>query len=152
MALFQLSINGQTKEVEADASTPLLWILRDHLKMVGTKFGCGIAQCGACTVLLNGNAIRSCQLPVSAVGNQKVTTIEGLSDDGSHPLQQAWVEVDVPQCGYCQAGQIMQAASLLNQNSNPTDEEIETVMNSNICRCGTYLRIKEAIKLAVKNA
>ena len=152
MALFQLSINGQTKEVEADASTPLLWILRDHLKMVGTKFGCGIAQCGACTVLLNGNAIRSCQLPVSAVGNQKVTTIEGLSDDGSHPLQQAWVEVDVPQCGYCQAGQIMQAASLLNQNSNPTDEEIEAVMNGNICRCGTYLRIKEDIKLAVKNA
>ena len=151
MALFQLSINGQTKEVEADASTPLLWILRDHLKMVGTKFGCGIAQCGACTVLLNGNAIRSCQLPVSAVGNQKVTTIEGLSDDGSHPLQQAWVEVDVPQCGYCQAGQIMQAASLLNQNSNPTDEEIEAVMNGNICRCGTYLRIKEAIKLAIKN-
>ena len=152
MALFQLSINGQTKKVEADASTPLLWILRDHLKMVGTKFGCGIAQCGACTVLLNGNAIRSCQLPVSAVGNQKVTTIEGLSDDGSHPLQQAWVEVDVPQCGYCQAGHIMQAASLLNQNSNPTDEEIEAVMNGNICRCGTYLRIKEAIKLAVKNA
>ena len=152
MALFQLSINGQTKEVEADASTPLLWILRDHLKMVGTKFGCGIAQCGACTVLLNGNAIRSCQLPVSAVGNQKVTTIEGLSDDGSHPLQQAWVEVDVPQCGYCQAGQIIQAASLLNQNSNPTDEEIEAVMNGNICRCGTYLRIKEAIKLAIKNA
>jgi aerobic-type carbon monoxide dehydrogenase small subunit (CoxS/CutS family) len=152
MALFQLTINGQTKEVEADASTPLLWVLRDHLKMVGTKFGCGIAQCGACTVLLNGNAIRSCQLPVSAVGNQKVTTIEGLSDDGSHPLQQAWVEVEVPQCGYCQAGQIMQAASLLNQNSNPTDEEIEAVMNGNICRCGTYLRIKEAIKLAVKNA
>ena len=152
MALFQLTINGQAKEVEADASTPLLWVLRDHLKMVGTKFGCGIAQCGACTVLLNGNAIRSCQLPVSAVGNQKVTTIEGLSDDGSHPLQQAWVEVDVPQCGYCQAGQIMQAASLLNQNSNPTDEEIEAVMNGNICRCGTYLRIKEAIKLAVKNA
>ena len=152
MALFQLTINGQTKEVEADASTPLLWVLRDHLKMVGTKFGCGIAQCGACTVLLNGNAIRSCQLPVSAVGNQKVTTIEGLSDDGSHPLQQAWVEVDVPQCGYCQAGQIMQAASLLNQNSYPTDEEIEAVMNGNICRCGTYLRIKEAIKLAVKNA
>ena len=152
MALFQLTINGQTKEVEADASTPLLWVLRDHLKMVGTKFGCGIAQCGACTVLLNGNAIRSGQLPVSAVGNQKVTTIEGLSDDGSHPLQQAWVEVDVPQCGYCQAGQIMQAASLLNQNSNPTDEEIEAVMNGNICRCATYLRIKEAIKLAVKNA
>ena len=151
MALFQLTINGKTKEVEADASTPLLWVLRDHLKMVGTKFGCGIAQCGACTVLLNGNAIRSCQLPVSAVGNQKVTTIEGLSDDGSHPLQQAWVEVDVPQCGYCQAGQIMQAASLLNQNSNPTDEEIEAVMNGNICRCGTYLRIKEAIKLAIKN-
>ena len=151
MTSFELNINGKKLEVEVDASTPLLWVLRDHLKMVGTKFGCGIAQCGACTVLLNGNAIRSCQLPVSAVGNQKVTTIEGLSDDGSHPLQQAWVEVDVPQCGYCQAGQIMQAASLLNQNSNPTDEEIEAVMNGNICRCGTYLRIKEAIKLAIKN-
>jgi isoquinoline 1-oxidoreductase alpha subunit len=148
MALFQLTINGQTKEVEADASTPLLWVLRDHLKMVGTKFGCGIAQCGACTVLLNGNAIRSCQLPVSAVGNQKVTTIEGLSDDGSHPLQQAWVEVDVPQCGYCQAGQIMSASALLNANPNPSNEEIESAMNGNICRCGTYTRIKAAIKTA----
>ena len=127
-------------------------MLRDHLKLVGTKFGCGIAQCGACTVLLNGNAIRSCQLPISAVGNQELTTIEGLSDDGSHPLQKAWVEVDVPQCGYCQAGQIMQAASLLNKNPNPSDEEIQSVMSGNICRCGTYLRIKEAINMAAKNS
>lgn len=152
MTSFELNINGKKLEVEVDASTPLLWVLRDHLKLVGTKFGCGIAQCGACTVLLNGNAIRSCQLPISAVGNQELTTIEGLSDDGSHPLQKAWVEVDVPQCGYCQAGQIMQAASLLNKNPNPSDEEIQSVMSGNICRCGTYLRIKEAINMAAKNS
>ena len=152
MTSFELNINGKKLEVEVDASTPLLWVLRDHLKLVGTKFGCGIAQCGACTVLLDGNAIRSCQLPISAVGNQELTTIEGLSDDGSHPLQKAWVEVDVPQCGYCQAGQIMQAASLLNKNPNPSDEEIQSVMSSNICRCGTYLRIKEAINMAAKNS
>ena len=152
MTSFELNINGKKLEVEVDASTPLLWVLRDHLKLVGTKFGCGIAQCGACTVLLDGNAIRSCQLPISAVGNQELTTIEGLSDDGSHPLQKAWVEVDVPQCGYCQAGQIMQAASLLNKNPNPSDEEIQSVMSGNICRCGTYLRIKEAINMADKNS
>ncbi|MGA0373086.1 MAG: (2Fe-2S)-binding protein [Flavobacteriaceae bacterium] len=152
MTSFELNINGKKLEVEVDASTPLLWVLRDHLKLVGTKFGCGIAQCGACTVLLDGNAIRSCQLPISAVGNQELTTIEGLSDDGSHPLQKAWVEVDVPQCGYCQAGQIMQAASLLNKNPNPSDEEIQSVMSGNICRCGTYLRIKEAINMAAKNS
>ena len=152
MTSFELNINGKKLEVEVDASTPLLWVLRDHLKLVGTKFGCGIAQCGACTVLLDGNAIRSCQLPISAVGNRELTTIEGLSDDGSHPLQKAWVEVDVPQCGYCQAGQIMQAASLLNKNPNPSDEEIQSVMSGNICRCGTYLRIKEAINMAAKNS
>ena len=152
MTSFELNINGKKLEVEVDASTPLLWVLRDHLKLVGTKFGCGIAQCGACTVLLDGNAIRSCQLPISAVGNQELTTIEGLSDDGSHPLQKAWVEVDVPQCGYCQAGQIMQVASLLNKNPNPSDEEIQSVMSGNICRCGTYLRIKEAINMAAKNS
>ena len=152
MTLFELNINGKKLEVEVDSSTPLLWVLRDHLKLVGTKFGCGIAQCGACTVLLDGNAIRSCQLPISAVGNQELTTIEGLSDDGSHPLQKAWVKVDVPQCGYCQAGQIMQAASLLNKNPNPSDEEIQSVMSGNICRCGTYLRIKEAINMAAKNS
>ena len=152
MTSFELNINGKKLEVEVDASTPLRWVLRDHLKLVGTKFGCGIAQCGACTVLLDGNAIRSCQLPISAVGNQELTTIEGLSDDGSHPLQKAWVEVDVPQCGYCQAGQIMQAASLLNKNPNPSDEEIQSVMSGNICRCGTYLRIKEAINMAAKNS
>ena len=152
MTSFELIINGMKLEVEVDASTPLLWVLRDHLKLVGTKFGCGIAQCGACTVLLDGNAIRSCQLPISAVGNQELTKIEGLSDDGSHPLQKAWVEVDVPQCGYCQAGQIMQAASLLNKNPNPSDEEIQSVMSGNICRCGTYLRIKEAINMAAKNS
>ena len=152
MTSFELNINGKKLEVEVDASTPLLWVLRDHLKLVGTKFGCGIAQCGACTVLLDGNAIRSCQLPISAFGNQELTTIEGLSDDGSHPLQKAWVEVDVPQCGYCQAGQIMQAASLLNKNPNPSDEEIQSVMSGNICRCGTYLRIKEAINMAAKNS
>lgn len=152
MTSFELNINGKKLDVEVDASTPLLWVLRDHLKLVGTKFGCGIAQCGACTVLLDGNAIRSCQLPISAVGNQELTTIEGLSDDGSHPLQKAWVEVDVPQCGYCQAGQIMQAASLLNKNPNPSDEEIQSVMSGNICRCGTYLRIKEAINMAAKNS
>ena len=152
MTSFELNINGKKLEVEVDASTPLLWVLRDHLKLVGTKFGCGIAQCGACTVLLDGNAIRSCQLPISAVGNQELTTIEGLSDDGSHPLQKAWVEVDVPQCGYCQAGQIMQAASLLTKNPNPSDEEIHSVTSGNICRCGTYLRIKEAINMAAKNS
>ena len=152
MTSFELNINGKKLEVDRCFNSFTFGCLRDHLKLVGTKFGCGIAQCGACTVLLDGNAIRSCQLPISAVGNQELTTIEGLSDDGSHPLQKAWVEVDVPQCGYCQAGQIMQAASLLNKNPNPSDEEIQSVMSGNICRCGTYLRIKEAINMAAKNS
>jgi len=142
MAKFNLNINGTPREVEVDPSTPLLWVLRDHLGLVGTKYGCGIAQCGSCTVHLGDVATRSCMLPVSAVGNQQVTTIEGLSEQGDHPVQQAWLEVDVPQCGYCQAGQIMSAAALLKSNPNPSDEEIEGAMNGNICRCGTYLRIK----------
>ncbi|MBC6997314.1 (2Fe-2S)-binding protein [Cytophaga sp. FL35] len=152
MASFNLKINGTTQKVEADPSTPMLWVLRDHLKLVGTKFGCGIAQCGACTVHLGDNAVRSCQLPVSAVGEQPITTIEGLSENGDHPVQKAWLEVDVPQCGYCQAGQIMTASAFLKSNPNPTDEEISTAMNGNICRCGTYTRIKKAVKLAAADS
>ena len=148
MAKFNLNVNGTQREVDVDPATPLLWVLRDHLNLVGTKYGCGIAQCGSCTVHLGNVATRSCMLPVSAVGNQQVTTIEGLSEQGDHPVQKAWLMVDVPQCGYCQAGQIMQAAALLKSNPNPSDEEIEGAMNGNICRCGTYLRIKKAIKLA----
>ena len=148
MKTFSISINGKTHEVNADPSTPMLWVLRDHLEMTGTKFGCGIAQCGACTVHLDGVAIRSCKLPIDAINNQEVTTIEGLSENGDHPVQQAWLEHDVPQCGYCQAGQIMTAAALLNQNPNPNDQEIENAMHGNICRCGTYTRIKAAIKTA----
>jgi isoquinoline 1-oxidoreductase alpha subunit len=128
----------------------VLWVLREHLNLVGTKYGCGIAQCGACTIHINGVAVRSCQLPVSTIGDKAITTIEGLSESGDHPVQKAWIEHDVPQCGYCQAGQIMQAVSLLKQKPNPTDDEIENAMNGNICRCGTYLRIKEAIKTAAQ--
>ena len=148
MAIFNLSINGKDHQVDVTPDTPLLWVLRDHVKLVGTKFGCGIAQCGACTVNLDGNAIRSCSTPISAIGDKKVLTIEGLSEKGDHPLQEAWLEHDVPQCGYCQSGQIMNAAALLNKNSSPSDEEIEKAMNGNICRCGTYVRIKAAIKTA----
>jgi isoquinoline 1-oxidoreductase alpha subunit len=148
MKTLSISINGKTHEVNADPSTPMLWILRDHLDMTGTKFGCGIAQCGACTVHLDGVAVRSCQLPLAAIDGQEVTTIEGLSENGDHPVQQAWLEHDVPQCGYCQAGQIMTAAALLKQNPNPNDKEIENAMHGNICRCGTYTRIKAAVKTA----
>ncbi len=137
--------------VDVDPSTPLLWVLRDHLDLQGTKFGCGVAQCGACTVHLDGNAVRSCSLPVSAIKNSKVTTIEGLSETGTHPVQQAWLEHDVAQCGYCQSGQIMSAVALLKRNPHPTDADIDAFMTGNICRCGTYLRIKEAIKSAAKN-
>lgn len=150
MAKFSLKINGKTKKVDLDPATPMLWVLRDHLQMPGTKFGCGIAQCGACTVHFDGTAVRSCQLPVSAVGKSEITTIEGLSEDASHPVQEAWLEHDVAQCGYCQSGQIMSAAALLKNNPNPSDEDIENSMSGNICRCGTYLRIKEAIKTASK--
>jgi len=150
MAKYSLKINGKTQQVDVDPSTPMLWVLRDHLNMPGTKFGCGMAMCGACTVHLDGNAVRSCSLPVSAVGKGAITTIEGLSADASHPVQKAWLEHDVAQCGYCQSGQIMSASALLKSNPNPTDEEIDAYMSGNICRCGTYLRIKEAIKAAAK--
>ncbi|MFC3812205.1 (2Fe-2S)-binding protein [Lacihabitans lacunae] len=150
MAKYKLKINGKVKEVEADPTTPMLWVLRDTLNMPGTKYGCGIAMCGACTIHLNGMAVRSCQMPVSSIGNQEVTTIEGLSENATHPVQKAWLEHDVAQCGYCQSGQIMSAAALLKNNPNPSDEDIEASMSGNICRCGTYLRIKEAIKTAAK--
>ena len=151
MAAFTLNINGKSHEVDVAPDTPILWVLRDHLDMVGTKFGCGIAQCGACTVHLDGTAIRSCSLPVSSIGGAKITTIEGLSEKSNHVLQKAWIKHDVPQCGYCQAGQIMNAASLLAQNPNPSDQDIEVAMNGNICRCGTYTRIKAAIKTAAQD-
>jgi len=147
MATYKVSVNNKLLTVDADADTPLLWVLRDHLNLVGTKFGCGIAQCGACTVHINGTATRSCQFPIAAVGTYKVTTIEGLSPTGTHPLQLAWEQVDVPQCGYCQAGQIMAAAALLKKIPNPTDADIDANIN-NICRCGTHVRIRKAIHLA----
>jgi isoquinoline 1-oxidoreductase alpha subunit len=148
MATINLNVNGKEHTVDVDPKTPVLWVLRDHLNLVGTKFGCGMAQCGACTIHLDGNAVRSCTMPVSAIGTKKVTTIEGLSTDGTHPVQLAWDEVDVAQCGYCQAGQIMSATALLNKKKKPSIEEIETAMNGNICRCGTYHRIREAIVVA----
>jgi isoquinoline 1-oxidoreductase alpha subunit len=148
MPVYTLQINGKEYKAEVATDTPLLWVLRDTLGLVGTKFGCGIAQCGACTVHLNGNAVKSCVLPVSAVKTAAITTIEGLSVNGDHPLQNAWDEVDVPQCGYCQAGQIMTAAALLKKKPHPTDIEIENALHGNICRCGAYHRIKEAVKLA----
>jgi isoquinoline 1-oxidoreductase alpha subunit len=148
MAHYTLQINGRSFEADVESDTPLLWVLRDNLGLVGTKFGCGIAQCGACTVHVNGAAVRSCTFPVSAVGTKKITTIEGLSEKGDHPVQQAWNEVDVAQCGYCQAGQIMTAAALLAKNPKPSTEEIDNAMNGNLCRCGTYHRIHEAVALA----
>ena len=148
MANYKLKINNQNYDVDVDSDTPLLWVLRDHLGLVGTKFSCGVAQCGACTVHMNDDAVRACTLPVSAIGSQKITTIEGLSAKGDHPVQLAWNEVDVAQCGYCQAGQIMSASALLKKNPAPSDKEIEDAMNGNLCRCGTYHRIKEAVALA----
>jgi isoquinoline 1-oxidoreductase subunit alpha len=148
--MITLNINKKSYDVDVDPTTPLLWVLRDTLGLVGTKYGCGVAQCGACTVHLDGKAVRSCVLPVSAVGKKKVTTIEGLSEKEDHPVQKAWLELDVAQCGYCQTGQIMSAAVLLKENKNPTDKEIDTAMKGNICRCGTYLRIREAIHLAAE--
>jgi isoquinoline 1-oxidoreductase subunit alpha len=147
---YRLKVNGQTRVVEAPEDMPLLWALREGLDLKGTKFGCGIAQCGACTVLINGESRRSCITQVSSVGNASVTTIEGLSRDGSHPLQRAWEELDVPQCGYCQAGQIMSAAALLAKTPNPTDAEIDAAMDVNLCRCATYLRIRRAIHRAAE--
>jgi len=148
MAIFNLNINGKEYHADVAGDTPLLWVLRDHLGLVGTKYGCGIAECGACTVHVDGNAVRSCVFTVSRVRSSKVTTIEGLSVKGDHPLQLAWDEVDVPQCGYCQAGQIMTAAALLKRNPKPTDQQIDDTMHGNICRCCAYHRIREAVKSA----
>jgi isoquinoline 1-oxidoreductase alpha subunit len=144
----KLHVNGSVHEVQAPDDMPLLWVLRDRLNLTGVKFGCGMAQCGACTVHLDGRAVRSCVTPVSAVGARKITTIEGLSADGSHPVQQAWTEIDVVQCGYCQSGQIMSAAALLAENPSPSDADIDIALAGNICRCGTYQRIREAVHRA----
>jgi aerobic-type carbon monoxide dehydrogenase small subunit (CoxS/CutS family) len=152
MAKINLKVNGKTYQVDVDPATPVLWVLRDHVNLIGTKYGCGVGSCGACTIHLNGRSLKSCQLPVSAVGTQEITTIEGLSENGEHPVQKAWLELDVAQCGYCQTGQIMAASSLLKSKPNPTDEDIENFMSGNICRCGTYIRIKEAIKTAAKSS
>jgi len=146
----KLNVNGKSVDVDVDPDTPLLWVLRDTLGLTGTKFGCGMALCGACTVHLNGQAVRSCQVPVSAIGEQAVTTIEGLSTDRSHPVQQAWIEHDVPQCGYCQSGQIMSASALLATTPKPSDSDIDAAMAGNICRCGTYQRIRSAIHRAAE--
>jgi isoquinoline 1-oxidoreductase alpha subunit len=148
MPVYQLNVNGKKSSVEVAADTPLLWVLRDHLRLLGTKFGCGIGQCGACTVHYNGVAVRSCTMPVSSIRDAEIVTIEGLSANASHPVQQAWDEADVPQCGYCQAGQIMTAAAFLKKNPHPSEEQVETAMNGNLCRCGAYHRIREAVLLA----
>ncbi len=148
MPNYTLQINGVNKSFSADEDTPLLWVLRDELNLLGTKFGCGIAQCGACTVHLDGVAVRSCQMQVSTLGDEKITTIEGLSIDGKHPVQEAWKKLDVPQCGYCQSGQIMTASAFLSENKNPSDEEIREAMQGNICRCASYNRIEKAVKVA----
>jgi isoquinoline 1-oxidoreductase subunit alpha len=150
MAHFVLQVNGRERAVDAEPAMPLLWALRDLLNMTGTKYGCGIGMCGACTVHLDGQAVRSCQTPVNSVGSRKVTTIEGLSSDGSHPVQRAWIAEQVPQCGYCQSGQIMQAAALITKTPQPTREEINQAMTGNICRCATYQRIRRAIERAAQ--
>ena len=148
MPVYTINVNGKPQKVDVAADTPLLWVLRDNLRLVGTKFGCGVGSCGACTIHLNGVATRACLTPVSSVGTSKVTTIEGLSEKGDHPLQLAWDEVDVPQCGYCQAGKIMTAAALLKKNPKPTPEQVETALNGNLCRCAAYHRIREAVIVA----
>ena len=150
MAAFALKINGQTRQVDLDPNTPLLWAIRDGAGLMGTKYGCGVAQCGACTVYVDGQTVRSCSLPVSAVGTSEVTTIEGLDSKEAKAVQAAWVALDVPQCGYCQSGQVMSAAALLNLNPKPSDEDIDLAMNGNICRCATYVRIRAAIHSAAK--
>lgn len=150
MAQIKFKVNGKSVSVQADPETPLLWVLRDHLQLTGTKYSCGMGICGSCTVHLDGKATRSCITPVSAVAGKAVTTIEGLGEKGLHPLQQAWIDDDVPQCGYCQPGQIMAAAELLKEHPNPTDEEIDTAMDGLLCRCGTYQRIRNAIHKAAK--
>ena len=152
MPNYTLHINGKRRSVTADADTPLLWVLRDELNLLGTKFGCGIAQCGACTVHVNNVAVRSCSIAISSLNEESITTIEGLSNNGTHPVQEAWKEIDVPQCGYCQAGQIMTASAFLKENSSPTKDEIREAMQGNICRCASYNRIEKAIELAAKNS
>jgi isoquinoline 1-oxidoreductase alpha subunit len=152
MSKFTLKVNGQSHTVDVAPDTPILWVLRDHLDLLGTKFGCGIGQCGACTVHVNGTPTRSCLLPVSVTNSMEITTIEGLSPDGSHPLQKAWCELDVAQCGYCQAGQIMSAAALLKNNPKPTDNDIDAAMTGNLCRCATYTRIRQGIHHAASYA
>jgi len=152
MSQYNLQINGKLHTVDVASDTPLLWVLRDQLDLAGTKYGCGIGQCGACTVHINGTPTQSCQTPVSTIGSKQVTTIEGLSAQATHPLQQAWLELDVPQCGYCQAGQIMTAAALLKKNPKPTDAEIDSAMAGNLCRCATYTRIKAGIRRAAELA
>jgi len=149
---YKLTVNGRSTTVDVPADTPLLWVIRDVLELKGTKYGCGIGQCGACTVHLKGRAVRSCQTPISAAANSEVMTIEGLSQDGTHPLQVAWQELDVPQCGYCQAGQIMSAAALLAKTAKPSDDDIDSAMNGNLCRCGTYIRIRRAVHRAAELA
>jgi isoquinoline 1-oxidoreductase alpha subunit len=148
--MFRLTVNGTEHEVDAEPETPLLWVLRDNIGLTGTKFGCGVAQCGVCTVLLDGQAVRSCVTPLETVVGAEITTIEGLSDDNSHPVQRAWIEHTVPQCGYCQSGQIMSAVALLRQTPRPTDDEIDGAMAGNLCRCGTYQRIRRAIHRAAE--
>ncbi|MEM5563877.1 (2Fe-2S)-binding protein [Psychroserpens sp. AS72] len=150
MASYNLKINGKSVSVTVDEDTPLLWVLRDELNLVGTKFGCGIAQCGACTVHLDGTAVRSCSIPIASLEGANITTIEGLADEKLHPVQEAWKELDVPQCGYCQAGQIMTATSFLSQNPNPNNKDIRNAMNGNLCRCASYNRIEKAVALAAK--
>ena len=154
MSKLNLKINGKQHEVDVDPSTPVLWVLRDHLNLIGTKFGCGVGSCGACTIHLDGRALKSCQLPVSAVGTKEITTIEGIVTTSAelHPVQKAWLELDVAQCGYCQTGQIMAAVALLKTKPNPTDDDIDAAMTGNICRCGTYVRIKAAIHQAAKSS
>jgi len=149
---YKLTVNGKSTTVDVPADMPLLWVIRDVLNLKGTKFGCGIGQCGACTVHIDGRAARACQTPISAAGNAKITTLEGLSADGTHPVQVAWQAIDVPQCGYCQPGQIMTAAALLSRNAKPSDTDIDSAMNGNICRCGTYPRIRQAIHMAASLA
>ena len=151
MAIFKMKINKKAYQVDVDPDTPMLWVLRDKLNLKGTKFGCGISQCGACTIHMDGEAVRSCITLVSEVGDKEITTIEGLSENGDHPVQKAWLDHDVSQCGYCQPGQIMSAVALLKKKPSPTDKEIESAMSGNICRCGTYTRIKKAIKTAAKS-
>ncbi len=151
MPTYQINVNGVSKTVDVTADTPVLWVLRDHLDLVGTKYGCGIGQCGACTIHVDGTAMRSCSLTLPQIDGKSITTIEGLSEDGTHPVQEAWKEVDVPQCGYCQAGQIMTASAFLENNPNPSEEDVKNAMHGNICRCSSYTRIREAVMIAAEN-